>query len=73
MYGGSSAAVEESSMTGMHLRGEAAGLLSGMMGEADSRILSSSTSAILPKWSIGIGQRGRGARILGGRCSSGMP
>ncbi len=73
MYGGSLAeAVGETMMIGMRLLGGVGGLLSGMMGEIDSGT-PSSDPATLMKSSSRISQRGTGATILGGRCSSRMP
>ncbi len=74
MDGGSSAeVVGEMMMIGVHLLGGVGGLGSGMTGEIDSEILPSSDLATLLNSLSGIGRRGKGAIILGGCCSSGMP
>ncbi len=62
----------EMMMIGVCLLGGVGGFLSGMTGEIDSGT-SSSDLVTLAKSSIRIGQRGMGAMIWGGRCSSGMP
>ncbi len=73
-YGGSSAeVVGETTMIGVRLLGGVGGLGSGMTGEIDSGTPPSSDLVTLLNSSSGIGQRGKGATILGGRCSSGMP
>ncbi len=59
-------------MTGVCLLGGVGGLLSGMMGEVSSERISL-PSCSLRKSSIGIGQRGMGVMVLGGRCWSGKP
>ncbi len=64
--------VGERMMTGMRLRGGVGGLLSGMTGEVSSERISPPSYSLM-KSSIGIGQRGMGATILGGCCWSGMP
>ncbi len=60
-------------MIGMRLLGGVGGLGSGMIGEIDSGTPPSSDLTSLLNSSSGIGQRGKGAMILGGRCSSRMP
>ncbi len=57
-------------MMGVHLRGGVGGLLFAVIGGSEE---SSDIPAILAKSSIGIGRCGRGATILGGNCSNGMP
>ncbi len=64
--------VGERMMTGVRLQGGVGGLGGGMSGLVDSEFPSSSLVALLNWWS-GIGRRGKGARILGGRCSSRTP
>ncbi len=59
-------------MTGMRLLGGVGVLLSRMMGEISSE-RTSLLSSFLAKRSIGISRCGMGAKILGVRCSSGMP
>ncbi len=60
-------------MIGVHLLGGVGGLPSGVMEEINSGTLPSSNLVTLAKSLIGIGRYGKGARILGGRCLSGMP
>ncbi len=69
-----SAAVEgERTMIGARLLGGVGDLLFVVSGGVDSEVPPTSDSATLVKSLSGIGHRGKGARILGGRCSSGMP
>ncbi len=63
----------EMTTIGVHLLGGVGGLASGMTGETDSETLPSLDPAILLNSWSGIGRYGKGAMILGGRCSSGMP
>ncbi len=62
-------------MIGWRLLGGVGGPPSRTSVETDLEIPPSTASclATLARLSIEIGRRGRGARILGGRCSSGMP
>ncbi len=61
-------------MIGWRLLGGVGGLPSRISVETDLEIPpTASCLATLARPSSEIGRRGRGARILGGRCSSGMP
>ncbi len=69
-----SAVVEgERMMIGTRLLGGVGGLLFIALGGADSEVPPASDSVTRAKLLSGIGRHGRGARILGGHCSSGMP
>ncbi len=60
-------------MIGVRLLGGVGGLLFVVLGGVDSEVPPISDSVTLVKSLSGISRRGKGARILGGRCSSGMP
>ncbi len=65
--------VGETTIIGVRLLGGVGGLGSRMTGEIESGTRPSSDLMTLLKSSSGIGRCGKGAMILGGHCSSGMP